>query len=267
MSLIALVSTKGSPGVTTTALAMAGVWPPERRVLVAELDPAGGDIGPRFALPADPGLVQLGSVFRRGLSPADVWRHTQTLPGGTPVLLGASSPEQALGLRDLWAHLGPALSDLGDDVDVLVDCGRMTPASPVLEVARRAELALVVGRPTLDGVAHMRTRLGAPLIQVPLGVVVVGEEPYSPAEVEEALGTRVLGVLAYDARAASLLAGRAGNERALRRSPLVRSARDLAARVVALTSQGRTAGVGGRPSAGASRDPALNGVGAAQVGP
>lgn len=168
MSLVTLVSAKGSPGVTTTALAMAGVWPPERKVLVAELDPAGGDLGPRFGLPADPGLVQLGSVCRRGLTASDVWRHTQCLPGATPVLLGAASPEQAVGLRDLWAHLGAALADLGDDIDVVADCGRISPTSPVLEVARRADLVVAVARPTLDGVAHVRTRLAAPLTPGPL---------------------------------------------------------------------------------------------------
>lgn len=265
MSLIALVSAKGSPGVTTAALAMAGVWPPERRVLVAELDPAGGDLGPRFALPTDPGLVQLGSVCRRGLTPADVWRHTQTLPGGTPVLLGASSPEQALGLRDLWAHLAPALAEMGDDVDVLADCGRITPASPVLEVARRADLVVAVARPTLDGVAHVRTRLAAPLVHVPFGVVLVGEEPYPPAEVEEALGTRVLAVLAHDAQAAALLGGRAGNERPLRRSALMRSARDLATRVVALSPEAGSPGGAERGPAAVSREAAMNG--AAQVRP
>ena len=69
MSLVALVSAKGSPGVTTTALALAGTWPENRRVLLAELDPAGGDLAPRFGLHADPGVVQLGSAFRRKRQP------------------------------------------------------------------------------------------------------------------------------------------------------------------------------------------------------
>jgi len=266
MSLVALVSAKGSPGVTTAALAMAGVWPPERRVLVAELDPAGGDLGPRFALPADPGLVQLGSVCRRGLTPADVWRHTQSLPGTTPVLLGASSPEQALGLRDLWARLGPVLANLGDDVDVLADCGRISPTSPVLEVARRADLVVAVARPTLDGVAHVRTRLAAPLTQGRFAVVLVGEAPYPTPEVEEALGARVLGVLAHDPLAASLLAGRAGNERALRRSALVRSARDLAARIAGPGTEDRSASRAARPLI-ETGPAALNGAATAQAQP
>jgi hypothetical protein len=42
MALIALAADKGSPGVTTAAVALAAVWP--RRVRLAETDPAGGDL-------------------------------------------------------------------------------------------------------------------------------------------------------------------------------------------------------------------------------
>ena len=40
--LIALCSAKGAPGVTTSGLALALSWP--RPVVLAELDPAGGDV-------------------------------------------------------------------------------------------------------------------------------------------------------------------------------------------------------------------------------
>jgi hypothetical protein len=42
MGVLALCSLKAAPGVTTTAVALGAVWPAERRVLVAELDPTGG---------------------------------------------------------------------------------------------------------------------------------------------------------------------------------------------------------------------------------
>ena len=44
--LIALCSVKGAPGVTTSALALALSWP--RPVVLAELDPAGGDVLPGY---------------------------------------------------------------------------------------------------------------------------------------------------------------------------------------------------------------------------
>ena len=40
--LIALCSAKGAPGVTTSGLALTLSWP--RGVVLAELDPAGGDV-------------------------------------------------------------------------------------------------------------------------------------------------------------------------------------------------------------------------------
>ena len=46
MALIAIASDKGAPGVTTSALALAAVWP--RPVLLAECDPSGGDLAYRF---------------------------------------------------------------------------------------------------------------------------------------------------------------------------------------------------------------------------
>ena len=69
MALIVLASDKGSPGVTTTAITLAAVWP--RRALLAELDPTGGDValrlrGPRGApLSPEVGLISLAVGVRR----------------------------------------------------------------------------------------------------------------------------------------------------------------------------------------------------------
>ena len=49
MSLVALAADKGSPGVTTAAVALAAVWP--RPALVAECDPSGGDLAMRLHAP------------------------------------------------------------------------------------------------------------------------------------------------------------------------------------------------------------------------
>ena len=63
MTAIALVSAKGSPGVTTTALLLAAVWPGGATLL--EADPAGGDLRTQFSDPsgqplrADRGVLSL----------------------------------------------------------------------------------------------------------------------------------------------------------------------------------------------------------------
>jgi MinD-like ATPase involved in chromosome partitioning or flagellar assembly len=233
MSIIALASTKGAPGVTTTSVALGAVWP--RRVLVAECDPAGGDLAARFGLPAEPSLVALGMAARhRQLTPDDVWAHTHRLPRGLEVLTGLRAGDQARALGRLWSLLPTALGQL--DADVLADCGRVAADTPAQRVLQQAELVLLLTRPTVEGVLHVAsglevlTRMG-----VAAEVAVVGERPFDRASVHEALASQgvtasVHASLADDPRAAAMLGGRAGRERWLERaSPLIRSARSLAA--------------------------------------
>jgi hypothetical protein len=206
------------------------VWPAERKVLLAELDPAGGDLVARFGLSPDPGLVQLGAGFRYALSAEEVWSHTQTLAGGVPVLVGPATAQQGHALGPLWEHLGPVLAAL-PGTDVIADCGRLDPHSPAEEIVRSAHLVMLVARPTLEGVAHLRALLAARVSDAPVGVVLVGEQPYSGEEVEAATGVKVVGAVARDERAALLLNGEPGKAAVLNRSALLRSARGIAATI------------------------------------
>jgi MinD-like ATPase involved in chromosome partitioning or flagellar assembly len=232
MSVIALASAKGAPGVTTAAVALGAVWP--RRALVVEADPAGGDLAARFQLPSEPNLLSLGTVARRGdLAAADVWAHVQQLPRGLEVLTGVRAAEQTRALGRLWALLAGALGEL--DADALVDCGRLTPGTVAEELLRAADLVLLVCRPTVEGVLHLGYRLEAlRRIGIAAEMILVGERPFDRARVQDALAAngvtaRVRGVLADDPRGAGMLAGQPGRERWLERvSPLIRSARGLA---------------------------------------
>jgi len=230
MSVIALASAKGSPGVTTTALALAAVWP--RRVLVADCDPSGGDLAGWLGQPSTPGLVTLGPLARRGLGPAEVWAQTQPAGGSLRVLTGFARPDQARAVMALWQQLPVALARLG--VDVLADCGRLDPVSPALAVARAADVVAVLARPDAAGVAHLEPclRLLSDQGAAPV-VVLLGDRPYRPAAVAAALAERgvgagVAGVVLPDPAAARRLAGGPGSDRALARSLLIRSARLLA---------------------------------------
>ena len=129
MALIALAADKGSPGVTTAAVALAAVWP--RRVLLAETDPAGGDLVYRSAAahggPLNPntGMLSIAATARRGLVPDQLWDHVQPLSGGLEVLVGLGIAEQAAGLAGLWPTLGHAFASLADSphapADVIED--------------------------------------------------------------------------------------------------------------------------------------------------
>jgi hypothetical protein len=233
VSLVAWVSVKGVRGASTSGLAVASVWAQDRNVLFAELDPAGGDLVARFGLPPDPGVVQLGAGFRHALSTEEVWEHTQMLPGGVRVLVGPATAQQGHALGPLWEHLAPVLASM-TNTDVIADCGRLDPDSPARDIARAADVIVLVARPTVEGVAHLRARLATPVGGAPVGVVLIGQRPYSASEVEAAIGASVIGVLAEDERAAALLNGEPGRAAVLSRSGLMRSARSVASTVHAV---------------------------------
>ena len=128
--LLCLASIKGSPGVTTTALALAACWPASWRRVLVEADPAGGDLAARYGLPLTPGLVSLAAAARRSTDPELVWEHAQELPGGLPVVAGPTRADQAHAAlaavcgADGRAGVLGAFTGRGDVVAV-VDCGRL----------------------------------------------------------------------------------------------------------------------------------------------
>jgi len=253
MSLIALAAAK-SAGVTTSALALAGVWPTP--VLLAECDPAGGDVNAGLLRGAQPagGLLDLALATRRGLTPAQFWDHTVTLSedGTVRLLPGLADPAQHPALTPAWpllirmlhaldlpAPTGSAESVAAAGWDVLADCGRLAPCTP-MGLLGAADLVLLVLRPRLAHVAHTRSRLSALRSQIAdhadglppdLRLLLVGTSPYRSAEVATALDLPVAGVLADDPPAAAVLAGLAGHRSRFERSPLMRTAHRVAADV------------------------------------
>ncbi|MEX2278909.1 MAG: chromosome partitioning protein [Acidimicrobiia bacterium] len=230
MSLICLGSAHGSPGATTTALAIAATWPEHRRCLLVEADPFGGVIAARYRLGDSPGLSSLAAIARRGLDDEVVWQHTQQLPGGIPVLIGPPTAEEAHAvLRDL-ARILAEWAVAQAEVDVIVDCGRIAPGSAMLTAMTAADLVLVVTRPSIDQLRPAAARSTALTTGgVRSGLLLVGDHPYGPGEVAATLDVDVAGVIAWDPRTAAVLTGLHGAVRDLRRTPLVRSAATLAA--------------------------------------
>jgi MinD-like ATPase involved in chromosome partitioning or flagellar assembly len=248
--LIAIGAAKGSPGVTTTVTAMGTVWPND--VLVADCDPAGGDLALRHrdphGSPLDPerGLLSLAAAARRGLEPAEIDQHVQTVDGGLDVIAGVANPEQVTGIGPVWPTVAGALRD-SVTADVLADCGRIIPGTPVLPVLTAADAVVMCVRPTVESYAHLRERLrwlAGPLRigelgSVPVGVVVIA--PVKDTAVardldrllqHEGLQVSVIGRIADDTKAADTLAGRRTSR--LAGSLLVRSAREVAGAAVGL---------------------------------
>ena len=245
MALVVVASDKGSPGVTTTAITLAAVWP--RRALLAELDPSGGDValrlrGPRGApLSPEVGLISMAVGVRRGSRPEQVFEHVQRLDGGLEVIVGLSAGEQGSGLVGLWGPVGELL-DRAPGVDVIAACGRLYSGSPAADVLGSAAAVVLVTRPTIDAVAHLRARAGAVLRDLarrpgrppPLVCVVVvtgARDDTSPKQIDQVLRQAgfpipVLGRIALDPKGAGLLSGEWVGR--LDKSLLVRSTRDVA---------------------------------------
>jgi hypothetical protein len=247
VALLALAADKGSPGVTTAALSLAAVWP--RRALLAELDPSGGDIALRLrgpgGVPLSPetGLLSLAVGVRRGAAPQQVFEHVQRLGGGLEVILGLAAGEQATGLAGLWSPISMLLERV-PEVDVIADCGRLYHGSPATDVVVHASAVVLVTRPAVDAVAHLRSRAAAVVSELnsrstvapPVFVVVVTgpRDTRSAPEIQLVLRqaqikATVIGRIALDPRAAGMLAGEWVGR--LDRSLLIRSAREVAARL------------------------------------
>jgi hypothetical protein len=229
MTVVALASVKASPGVTTSMLALAATWPDHQQLLLVEADPDGGSLAARTGLPSEPGLTTLATIGRRSLPAGELDRHTQPLPGGLPVLVGPADADHAHRALHLVAERLATELHQQPDRDVVIDCGRLRTGSPAAPLAAGAELLVLVARPRLDELQHLRTAL--PRLTAaghrPV-LLLVGERPYPPPEVAAVLGVPVLPSLPHDPAAADLLTGRRARAGRLDRTPLLRAARAVA---------------------------------------
>jgi MinD-like ATPase involved in chromosome partitioning or flagellar assembly len=236
--LIALCSAKGAPGVTTSGLALALSWP--RPVVLAELDPAGGDVLAGYGrgeLSAG-GLADLQVAARRG----ELARHldAQLLrldPEGRARLLPGLA--DAAGARHVdWDRLAATLASLDDGAtDVIADCGRLRAEHfPAAVVQRAAAVVLVTGstlravRTATQAIAELGGGDGR--VSMVATLVIGPGEPYGEREIGEAVGVPVVGSLPRDGKAAAVLSDGAPAGRLFAQSALLRAARTVATRLV-----------------------------------
>ena len=256
MAVIALTSAKGSPGVTTTALALAGVWSEmaaERRVLLVDADMAGGDVAAGYlqgSVPSTGGLLGLTADRDRD-RPDAVWDHTLALDDDASrmLLTGVTDPAQARSLIGLWPSLASTLAELAatdPPVDVLVDLGRHGGVHDATPLRERADLVLLVLRSSLVSTAAGRYAARRLVEErggrepLALGCLLVGEgQPYSATEIGEAVGLPVVASLGWDPASAPVLSHGAMPSWRFSRSSLMRSARS-AAEIIRTTGRPRS---------------------------
>lgn len=155
--LTVVFSAKGSPGATSSALALAALWP--RPVVLVEADPVGSDLRFRAraargeVLGAAPNLLGVAAAGRRSRL-VDVREWAQRLACGVELVVGPATPAQGHGLGSLWPDLAQAL--VAAPCDVVVDVGRLDPRSGAIELVRRAQVAICVLSASLESVMHTR---------------------------------------------------------------------------------------------------------------
>ncbi|MEU3452593.1 ParA family protein [Micromonospora sp. NPDC006766] len=251
MAIIALLSAKGSPGVTTSALAAALTW--HRRLVLAECDPAGGSILAGYlggALDGPRGIGELAvGELRDGNLDTAFWSQLVDLdaPKRERLLLpGVVDPAQAGSVTPLWQRFADFFTGLEKGVppyDVLVDCGRLQVAGPPWPVLRAAAVLLLVTHAHLPDLSATRATIRAverdlTEHRVPPGtlrLLVVGDG-HSSSEISKALRLPVIARLPHDPRTAAVLS-LGGTVRAGR--PLMRAASALEVPVAALLDRRR----------------------------
>ncbi|MEU8180313.1 ParA family protein [Micromonospora sp. NPDC049047] len=221
MAIIALVSAKGSPGVTTSALACTLAW--HRRLVLAECDPAGGSIlagylGGQLDGPRGIGELAVGELRDGNLETA-FWTQLVDLdaPRRERLLLpGIVDPAQGGSVTPLWQRFADYFNALDRGTpgyDVLVDCGRLHVPGPPWPVLRAASVVLLVTRAQLPDLSG--TRAAVKTIErdfaehrVPPGtlrLLLVGGG-HGRAEISRALKLPVIARLPHDPRTAGVLA-------------------------------------------------------------
>ncbi|SDJ01970.1 MinD-like ATPase involved in chromosome partitioning or flagellar assembly [Actinokineospora alba] len=259
--LIAVVSVKGSPGVTTFCTALAARWPDPVRTALVEADPSGGDIGIRFSMESTPGLVSLAAAARRNEDPDLLWQQAQTLPGGLAVVSAPSDADRARAALSALAEADPpsGASILRTAANtpgsvVIADCGRIDAGSAALPIVRCADVLILLTRAHADDLAHLARRLPVIGRWTPHPEMLLVGEGYSPTDVARELGVRPLGRIPDDPRGAAVLCGRTARTSRWRRGGPTHSALGQVAHKVAEAILARQAPAPVAPGQGRAED-------------
>ena len=230
MTLIVGATAHGSPGVSTALELVARSWPTAEVPVLVEADESGGVMAARHELPLSPGFVSLAQSLRRVEAPP-LLEHTQLLPSGVAcVVISPSAAAATSQLRSVGPELGPYLA--ASSPAVLLDAATLVPSSRTVDAIGAADLLLWFVRPTREDLLVLRHRLAECPQPDNVALVLIGDVPYNAEQVHAAVGVPVLHTLPIDRRGAAALNNCSDDRDHLLRTPLARSAADLATAIV-----------------------------------
>ncbi len=243
MSIVLLTHAGGSPGVTTTSLAMALRWPSE--VLLADCDPHANQTILAGYLEAQPtsgvGLASFAAAARAHLLRPDQLREDAlALPGAASNAMfypGFSHPSSASIFAPLWPDMAEQFRSLAaSGTDVLVDIGRLTSDPPAGSLVGVADEILFVVRSGLPSLAvtriwrqHLQECVQNTKPGLRISLVVVGPgRPYTAREISQQFDIPLRGEIAWEPKDAEALHEGKPLRAGFERRPLARSAEQLA---------------------------------------
>nr|WP_052478326.1 hypothetical protein [Kibdelosporangium sp. MJ126-NF4]CEL17634.1 hypothetical protein [Kibdelosporangium sp. MJ126-NF4]CTQ91138.1 hypothetical protein [Kibdelosporangium sp. MJ126-NF4] len=239
MAMIAMLSAKTSPGVTTTVAALTTAWPTP--VLAVGADPGGDDLMTGWLgewlvggwIRPERGLLGFITASRHAdqVGANDLRPYVQAVPGTTHarILTGLAEPSQAASIGPSgWQRLANALEHLSKThpatVDVIVDCGRFGTATP-WPLLRAADIVLIAVRSERRSVLAARPLVRLLSANIPidrLGLSVTAASYLGGAQAAEVLRLPIGLRMPVDPQCAEMFSD--GSTATRRRSALWRAA-------------------------------------------
>jgi MinD-like ATPase involved in chromosome partitioning or flagellar assembly len=193
--LVVVTGGKGGPGATTLAVGLAGAWAAAgRSVLLADLEPAGGDVAAH--LPVEDlrrGVAPLLGVIASRLDAEAVVAESTMAGANLWVLNGLPRPDTAGLLQPAATKALLAAVRTLDAVELVVlDPGRLLPGSVAAVALGAADVGVLAVRPDLPGALAARRALDAVGDLPGLAVVAVGAPRCRSADVAEPRSTELV---------------------------------------------------------------------------
>ena len=248
--IITLCSASGSPGVSTSAMGLAMVWP--RPVLLLEADPSGSSAMltgymRSFDPTSIPSIFDLALTYRQRGTLPPVWDAAVQVPESRIKLIsGLRTHTQAAAVAGVWTPLIGQLHTLdAAGVDVIVDLGRLGLEGRPMGLLPASDLTLLVTRSSLPALVPAKNWAGVLGEQVGpgslrAGLLVIGPgHPYSAADASKQLRLPVTTTLPMDPASADVFHLGSQPGRKFTRSPLHRSLAPAAAAIVNQIEEGK----------------------------